>query len=224
MEAKPLLKHFWILFGYLMLLLTFLRFVFWGEFATQFEPISITQQALSYLVGLRFDLMVCAYAMAPFLLFALVVKASKLKLNRSMPYALMGWFIVVAIFLMVLQTADSNSVRSAGNRFFSDGLKQKGFFEYLSFSGPIKFAFFSFVGGLFTIAGGLRKTAKPEDTSADEIKSYVVSLLLLVLLARGSLGAHHLDLRHANISENKFTELMSLNSAYCLDQALRGRR
>ena len=44
------------------------------------------------------------------------------------------------------------------------------------------------------------------------------------LMARGSLGPYHLDLRHSLVTDSYFLNLGSLNSMYAFDQALRGRR
>jgi hypothetical protein len=55
-------------------------------------------------------------------------------------------------------------------------------------------------------------------------KRFLVFILFTLILARGSLSAHHLDLRHAVLTKNPKINRLIIPSPYALDQALRNRR
>lgn len=204
---------------------TVFRLVFFAEFHGAAQALSISDQSMSYLTGLRFDSLVAAYTLGPFAILILLWQLAKTKVTQSLDMILLGGFVVISFTLLLLNHLDARSMLIFGNRFFADGLKQKNFIELFSSSSPNMFDHLRILGSLIGIALAWRVTHRRSTTLENESKMKTLgSVLVLVILARGSLGSHHLDLRHAKFSENKFAELLTLNSAYCLDQAMKGRR
>jgi hypothetical protein len=183
-----------------------------------FLPLGWGLIAQSFLAGVRFDLMTSAYLMMPALLIW------QIQILRSF------YFWVLATLVTVLTLLDFAYLNFYADRFNSavltSELSRISLAEVLGDHRPaILFAF------LFVIGYWRAKVQSLSGMSVSLKKRFLQTLthaLFLALLARGSLGAHHLDLRHSRFGdafhEQIKTEILSINSLYAFDQALGDRR
>lgn len=192
--------------GLLLLLLTIHRLFFVMLFGPEGSRENAMELSTAFLVGVRFDLMVLGFLNFPLLPFLKLKWALK-----NMRY----YFIVLAFLTAIVTYADyiyyqHNQDRINQLLLFPAQIPQQWLYALASF-GPL----------IFMI--GWMKSC--EDTHlVIHWKKYVGLIFLTALAARGSLGQHHLDLRHSQISQVSFINLTCINSLYALDQALRSRR
>lgn len=197
---------------YLLALLTICRFVFWLFNGSSTPGLIFEETLMAFVVGLRFDLMVLGFFNFPLLLILWSPRITK---------QLKYYFVFMAAVVSVISYMDliyyqQNQDRL--NRLFLFPHSQPGWDVLLR---QLSFSIATFVPAMIYILFILKwkcsaGTVRP--------RNYFLIFLLISLAARGSLGSHHLDLRHSNISENNFINLLCINSPYALDQALRGRR
>lgn len=195
------------LYGNLFLFsaLFFQRLFFYTQFGNQFQNVEVSEIYYAFWVGVRFDLMVIGYAQLPLVLLLWLDKVSRYQ---------RVYFVMISVILCGIANFDHAYFSEAGDR-----LNQGLFFpEYKSIlmSLPAAVNVLPFLV-FFYIKNKIVMT--PMNWKFNLGIVFVVAVMI-----RGSLGAHHLDLRHSEISKNFIVNTLSLNSAYSLDQALRKRR
>jgi hypothetical protein len=193
---------------FLIVLLSVYRIFFLISIKSELSFSSEMQEIIfAFLVGLRFDLMVLGFINIPIVFFTKTEKAVKL-----FPY----YFIACAGIVSVMSSLDAIYFQINNDR-----VNKLFLFPTLEAEQIIKIILFSIPFAVFTF---LYLSQKEQKIILTNWKTYLAAIFLVALATRGSLGQHHLDLRHSEISKNNFINLLCINSPYAWDQALRGRR
>lgn len=190
---------------FLILALFFQRLFFYLQFGPQFQGAPLSEVFWALLVGLRFDLMVIGYCNVPVVFF--------LTTSRVQDY-LRAYFLWLSLLLVVVGIMDHAYFSETGDR-----LNQ--YFQWpdlmnVLISAPAAINVLPFLIYFYF----KRERVKSSFTW----KKNLVAIFIAALSMRGTLGQHHLDLRHAEISTNPKINILAINSAYAFDQALRKRR
>lgn len=174
--------------------------------------------------GLRFDLMLTAYLLAPVLIICSIrfMPLFRVASRGVADYFSMFYMKMISIILFLIAGFDFDWLLKTGDRlnskFFSSGHSNFANLNFRAYCALLALGILSF---LFRKVITRQPIARLE---SNKIKSYFLVMLVLAILARGSFGEHHLDLRHAEVTQSEFSNHLIIPSAYALDQALRNRR
>lgn len=214
--------------GPILLLLGAQRLLFLRFLQTRhFFDGSFDSIRLALFNGLRFDLMIAGYLLLP-----LVFLYERFSRRFYLGLYLLLMATVIFLFLMELVYFDFYF-----DRYSDFGLSLSGFRGlflaidkdyFVSGLLAIHLLFFSLQAVLVLVILFYQNVFFVESKvyfgRKQSISSWVVLTLIAIVLARGSFGPYHLDLRHSQVSSSVFLNLSTLNTVYTFDQALRGRR
>jgi hypothetical protein len=211
-----------IIFGFL--LLSFGHRVLFLLGFTDFWDLPYSAFSAIFFTGARFDLMVGCYLIMP--LFAILCVGSWLIKKGHWTLKTSRYYFGVTYFAVGLVTL----LDFAHMQIFADRLNVTGLSEgilHWSFRGLLNLRFILIALGLgvWTLGWCRRVTEQiPNYTWPLRVSTVLCTALFLALGARGTLMAHHLDLRHSVISSERILNVAVVPSSYALDQALRHRR
>lgn len=197
--------------------LTFTRGAFFLDFSNPDISMWDLEVLKSFFVGLRFDFMVIGFCGFPFLIISFLGEK-----NRYFHLAQLFYWPVILILSSLIIAVDHQHYTMKFDRLSTS--------QWQSWPVPdfLNLALWLCVGVLFVIPMFFKRfnSAKREDLTnvRQNIKTHTALFILFCVMARGSFGPHHLDLRFSEISKNKFINHLAINSPYALDQALRDRR
>jgi hypothetical protein len=189
--------------SFILIFLTISRLIF---AATFFKLFDLSDLPLSFLTGLRFDLMVLGFLNLPVVFFLGIRWLQKFWIYY---YLLVVWFILI---LTAIDWAyfDQNL----------DRINKILIMPELNW----RYVLTATVLSLICLKISKMMWRARKLNQAFSWKQVFVAVFIVLLCTRGSLGSFHLDLRNSEFSENKFNNILSINSPYAWDQALRGRR
>ena len=202
----------WILLNSIFILyLTLNRVGFFFEFSPVERVYDIYDLIKAFGTGLRFDLMIIGFINLPIvILFKFSFIRSKFWLWISM-WLLITSFIVSLDHSLFFHTGDRVSYHTLSLPLEAIS-KRIEFFELgLWFSMAL----------LFSLSCLLLREKNKANLS---FKDWALIVLLSGFFARGSFGQHHLDLRHSEVTSDKFLNVVAINSIYSFDQAYKKRR
>jgi hypothetical protein len=185
----------------------------------------------SLTTGIRFDLLIFGFLLAPLYLIVMIQgfaqKWPRFVFRFYQFYMGVSWFIIC-----LLTYIDFFHFTEKGRRM--------RFADYLQWSPEVLqsqwhsihpsqvwlFTALLFVLLIFGISstkavtwGDWKDEYSPEPAGRLEIGfRVVIPLLLIVLAARGTIQAHHLELQHSLVSESTFVNEMALNAVWCFDK------
>ncbi len=162
-----------------------------------------------YTAGVRFDAMVSGYFAVALMVWGLLWRGRFLRSFQA--------------FLLILSAVIFSAELSFFDQFFdrwTSGQLSKGQFDTRTLLFSFGIQVLPSAPLIFLVGLGSPKAFFFQRLW---LRSLVV-LFLCALAIRGSLGPHHLDLRHSEVTSKEMLNLASLNTWYALDQALRGRR
>lgn len=191
-------------------------------------PVEILQ---SFLAGFRFDLLVFGFILAPIYLL-LMVQAFSEKWPRFLFAFYKIYFALFWTLVCVLSFMDFF--------FFSRFGKRMRFADYMSWTPeqlieqaqalqPNQVWIFCTITVLLLSLGYmLIKSIRFGDwkdeyspamgSKVEVIWRMALPLVLVVLAARGTVEAHHLELEHSEVSDNTAINEMALNAVWCFDK------
>ena len=196
----------WLKINFLILIfLTVSRFLFFITLYRLFDG-AFADLPLSFLTGIRFDLMVLGFLNIPMVFL----------LGLSWFNKFWNYYFLFFLWIMVILT-------SADWAYFDQNLDRINKLLIMP-EMNLKYVFASLLFSITAILISRRILKTQWQKKPLNWKQVLTAIFVVALCTRGSLGPHHLDLRHSEISENKFINILSINSPYAWDQALRGRR
>jgi len=215
---KNLLKSSLFFIGFLFLQ----RLLYLGSFLNQWQSAKISDLATCVLAGLRFDLMTAGYCLLPFLFLSIgPIRHLLVKIE------LMGfiWKLLLAVILTltaVIGTLDIQWTIEFADRFNSAHTMTE-FISQAEFSATFVINFLAELAILVLLIAKLWHWKISWQPRAS-IFEWAVALFFVAMMIRGTIGPHHLDLRHAEVTESQFLNCAAITSPYALDQAERQRR
>lgn len=191
-------------------------------------PVEIFQ---SFLAGIRFDLLIFGFFMAPVYLLLMLQTFSE-KWPRFMFGFYKAYFAVIWMAVCSLSFMDFF--------FFSRYGKRMRFADYTSWTPeqlmeqsqtlqPNQFWIFCVITVLLLCLGCMLVKSLRFGEWKDEYSPTLgtrfevfwrisLPLILVVLAARGTVEAHHLELAHSEVSDNTVINEMALNAVWCFDK------
>ncbi len=185
----------------------------------------------SLIAGVRFDVLIFGFLLAP-LYFIVMVQGFTQKWMRA-AFLFYQLYMAVSCFVICLLTyidffhftVNGRRMRFAdySNWSFEIFLQQ---WQNIYPSQVWLFTALLFVLLIFGLSsvrkmswGDWKDEYSPQPARRFEVAFRVVLPLLLILLAaRGTIEAHHLELKHSLVSENTFLNEMALNAVWCFDK------
>jgi len=195
------------------------------------EETSLVEVLQTFLVGFRFDVLVFGFLLIP-VVFVLLIQAFFEKWPRGMYLIYKTYFGLMWILISLLTYAD----------FFFYALhgKRMRFSDYSSWSFETLWQQWQAVplnqATIFTVItvlllvlahmlirsldfGNWKDEYSPHPAKRGEVALRIIlPLLVILLMARGTVEPHHLALEHAQISYNDALNEMGLNAVWCFDK------
>lgn len=220
--------------GLALIFMSLMRFLFYWNFSEKFAAVDSWDLLHSFGTGVRFDLLIWGFLLIP------VAALSPVAFLRHRP--LDGWIRVLTVYLcsvwvliVGLSFADFLYFSALGQRLSLMAISEPMGREILrsawsrldpgtALLNAGIFFFLALIGsGRFLEL--LRSPPSLELSTRGFWKRWGLGFLLTVLAARGTVSAHHLEWRHAQISDSPILWELTINSPWAWDKnPSRGRR
>lgn len=224
--VKEKLKFFFKLFLLLFISLSIGRFYFFLKYIDAYSKVSLSDLAISFLNGVRFDLSTVSILTGPFILFFFLPRVYRTRyLARAILTALLVWFIILLAYDFVdilyygfvqrhLTFEIENTINDI-NILFGIGVKRY-FFEFIGFI----LVLILFILCYVKMARTFLRRSEESDLSRGvnalifDLTVFVLIIPVLVLSIRGGVQSKPLGVQNAFRNETLELGILSLNGLY----------
>lgn len=218
--GRPLLM--WMIFFSAM------RFLVWFSASNMFLEATTAQTALAFFTGARFDLLIIGFALIPVVLFGIAAASTGVGFEL-MPVLTKAWLAIFWWIAGLLAVTDWLFFAVQGRRLTVYDLFH-GDLSFLSRGGNIVgnttavLVIMIFLCLLILGARQILQMKNPERvvTREEGLGARILRLggpvLVVALMARGTIGAHHLEKAHSEISDNLHLNQLVLNPVWAFDK------
>lgn len=213
--------------GLALVFMSLMRFLFYWNFSERFSDVSVLDLLRSFATGVRFDLLILGFLLIPVVISAPFAFWRRRQWDWWMwmltVYLCSAWFLIVGLsfvdFLYFSAQGQRLSLAAIseplGREVLWSAWERLGKGTWLLNAGIF---FFIGVIGCGRFLEVLRGFSPAEISVSAFWRKWVICLFLVVLAARGTVTAHHLEWRHARISDLRVLWELTINSPWAWDK------